>query len=86
MLSIASTVVWSWVFRMTEQPKKYYEYYYTWRMAEAMRKAHKRNGRKVCTKVGLNAVKDSNKKWVIWYNRMEDTKREHTSNARYYDK
>ena len=72
---------------MSEQkePKKYYEYYYTWSMAESMRKQHRRNGRRVSVKVGLTRA-DGKKKWVIWYNRMEDTRREGTVNARYYDK
>ena len=71
---------------MSEQePKKYYEYYYTWRMAEAMRKQHWRNGRAVSIKVGL-ARTDGLKKYVIWYNRITDTQREGTVNARYYDK
>ncbi len=75
---------------MSEQynkpPKKYYEYYYTWSMAESMRKSHQRNGRETCIKVGMTMAGDSKKKWVIWYIRQEDTKREHTSNARYYNK
>ena len=72
---------------MSEQrePKKYYEYYYTWSMAEAMRKKHKRNGRRVCVKVGL-AKSDTLKKWFIWYNREEDPSIIPTNNARYYNK
>ena len=72
---------------MSEQkePKKYYEYHYTWSYAEARRKVHKRNGRKVCVKVGLSRA-DTNKKWFIWYNREEDPRIIPTSNARYYDK
>lgn len=67
------------------EPKKYYEYYYTWSMAEARRKVHNKNGRNVCVKPMLNAT-DDNRKWVIWYNREKDTKRIPTNNARYYDK
>ena len=72
---------------MSEQkePKKYYEYYYTWAMAEAMRKKHKRNNKRVCVKVGLSRA-DTNKKWFIWYNREEDHSIIPTNNARYYDK
>ena len=36
-----------------DKPHKYYEYYYTHPFAEMMRKQHKRNGRKVCVKVGF---------------------------------
>lgn len=68
-----------------DKPKKYYEYYYTWSMAESMRKQHVRNGRNACEEPSLNRTTDK-KKWVIWYNREGDTRREHTSNARYYDK
>ena len=66
------------------EPKKYYKYYYT-SMAEAMRKKHKRNGRRVCVKVGL-ARADTNKKWFIWYNREKDPGIIPTNNARYYDR
>ena len=68
-----------------KEPKKYYEYYYTWNMAEARRKVHERNGRKVIKKPVRNRTGDT-KEWLIWYNRIEDTKREGTSNAREYDK
>ena len=73
---------------MSEQhdkpPKKYYEYYYTWNMAEAMRKKHRKNGRRVCVKVGLSKT-DVNKKWLIWYNREKDSRVLPTNNARLYD-
>ena len=74
---------------MSEQhnkpPKKYYEYYYTWRMAEAMRKKHRKNGRDVCIKPSLT-MSDNLKRWVIWYYRQKDTRTIPTSYARYYDK
>ncbi len=72
---------------MSEQhktPKKYYEYYYTWSMAEAMRKKHRRNGRRVSVKVGLTKA-DTKKKWVIWYNRERDNSII-PADTRYYDK
>lgn len=68
------------------EPHKYYEYYYTWSMAEAMRKKHRKNGRKVCIKVGLALSTELNKKWVIWYQREVDNKIISTRNAREYDK
>ena len=67
-------------------PKKYYEYYYTWSRAEKERKKHEKNGRKVCDYPMAHDDFKDNKKWRIWYNRIEDTKREGTSNAREYDK
>jgi len=74
-----------------KEAKKYYEYYYTWSMAEAMRKKHRKNGRRVCVKVGLSMT-ETHKKWLIWYNREKDSKTNRTNriiptrNARLYDK
>ncbi|MCK5606379.1 hypothetical protein KAR91_31045 [Candidatus Pacearchaeota archaeon] len=71
---------------MSEQEaKKYYVYFYTWNMAEAMRKQHARNGRVVCDSPMLSRAM-SLKKWAIWYNRQRDTHNIPTGNARYYDK
>ena len=70
-----------------KEPKKYYEYYYTWRNAEAMRKHHYKNGRDVCDKPVENRT-DDKKKWVIWYNREKDGKANRvlpTNNARFYE-
>ncbi len=67
-------------------PKKYYEYYYTWSMAEAMRKKHKKNGKIVSNQPDLNNTKDSPKKWVIWWQKERDPRILPTGNARYYDK
>ncbi|KKL59145.1 hypothetical protein LCGC14_2218320, partial [marine sediment metagenome] len=53
--------------------------------AEKERMKHERNGRKVCDEPIIH--NDGHPMaWRIWYNRIEDTKREGTSNARYYDK
>ena len=67
------------------EPKKYYEYFYTWRMAEARRKEYERLGRIVCDKPMVTKA-DTKKKWAIWYNREKDPRIIPTSNARYYDK
>ena len=68
-----------------KEPKKYYEYYYTWGMAEAMRKKHRKNGRDVCMEPFF-VKPDGLKKWVIWYYRQKDTRTIPTTYARYYDK
>ena len=66
-------------------PKKYYEYYFLYHRAEKERMKHERNGRKVCDEPIIH--NDGHPMaWRIWYNRIEDTKREGTSNAREYDK
>ncbi len=55
-------------------------------MAESERKIHMKNGRKVCKEPLMALSLTAIKRWSIWYNRMEDTRREGTVNARYYDK